>query len=271
MNALPTKSSLSPAAVISMLAGALAAAAAAWGLFGADRLYLTAAQRQSFLPNDVVTLVLVLPALLISMLLAWRGSWPALLCWPGALLYLTYNAIAYCAAFWASAFGFLNLGIGLLSALAVVLTLRSFNLPGLGLYLAGNFPEKLTGGVLLGFGLLFFGMRAALLFQALPAPPAALTPEQATALADVLITPLWIAGGWAMLRRQAAGLAAGGLLFQASLLFLGLLLLFLLQPLLSETPFSWVDFGVIAALGALVVTAAVLYLRGAGRAQRDAA
>jgi hypothetical protein len=271
MNALPTKSSLSPAFAISMLAGALAAGAAAWGLFAAGRLYLTAAQRQSFLPNDVVTLALVLPALLVSMLLAWRGSWPALLCWPGALLYLTYNAIAYSAVFWASPFGFLNLGVGLLSVLAVILTLRGFNLAGLGLYLAGNFPEKLTGGVLLAFGLLFFVMRAGLLAQALQDPPVGITPELATALADVLIMPVWIAGGWAMLRRQAAGLAAGGLLFQASLLFLGLLLLFLLQPLFSGVPVSWVDFGVIAALGALAGTAAVLYLRGAGRAQRDAA
>ena len=47
------------------------------------------------MPNDLVNLLVGLPFLLGVLWLAWRGRLLGRLCWPGALLFVTYNAIAY--------------------------------------------------------------------------------------------------------------------------------------------------------------------------------
>ena len=74
---------------------------------------------------------------------------------------------------------------------------------------------------------------------------------------------VWIAGGVWLWRRQALGYAAGaGLLFQASMLFIGLLVFFLLQPFLTATAFPMQDFGVIFVMGLVCFVPFALFIRG---------
>jgi hypothetical protein len=64
-------------------------------------------------------------------------------------------------------------------------------------------------------------------------------------------------------RRQAFGYVIGaGLLFQASMLFIGLLVLFVLQPFLAEVPFRLEDFVVISVMGLICFVPFGLFVRG---------
>jgi hypothetical protein len=80
------------------------AAASLAGLLKPETIYPDALLRAGLLSNDVVNLLIGLPALLLSVWTGRRGSLGGLLCWPGALLYVFYNALIYSLAMPASWF-----------------------------------------------------------------------------------------------------------------------------------------------------------------------
>jgi hypothetical protein len=64
-------------------------------------------------------------------------------------------------------------------------------------------------------------------------------------------------------RRQPLGYVTGaGLLFQASMLFIGLLAFFILQPVLTAAPFALTDTIVIALMSLIILIPFGLFLRG---------
>ncbi len=97
---------------VALLVGALSLA----GLLLQETVYPSVELRQSFVANDLVTLLVGLPGLLAALWLAWRGRLIGLLFWPGVLFFVVYNAIAYVFALPAGWFFLLYL---LLLALAV--------------------------------------------------------------------------------------------------------------------------------------------------------
>lgn len=116
--------------------------------------------------------------------------------------------------------------------------------------LRGAVPERLSGGVLIGFGVLFFLRGVGQVVKALTDQAALAWPEMGVLVADLLTTPTWVAGGVLLWRKQAFGYAAGaGLLFQSSMLFIGLLVFFIFQPFLTAMPFPVQDFTVVFVMG----------------------
>jgi hypothetical protein len=84
--------------------------------------------------------------------------------------------------------------------------------------------------------------------------------------ADFIISPLWIAYGILLFRRKPMGFAASlAWLYEASMLFLGLILFLLLQPLMTAIPFMLVDVLVVLAMGLFFFVPFVLFLRSAIR------
>jgi hypothetical protein len=87
--------------------------------------------------------------------------------------------------------------------------------------------------------------------------------ERALQIADLTITPAWIIGGGMLWRSKALGYVSGlGLLFQANMLFVALLVFFLLQPLLTDAPFALTDFVVVLVMGSVSFVPFVLFWRG---------
>jgi hypothetical protein len=118
--------------------------------------------------------------------------------------------------------------------------------------------------VLAGFGILFFLQSAGRLASSYIGATPLARPDLAVAVADLLVTPAWVVGGVLLWRRQALGyLTAGGLLFQASMLFIGLLVFFILQPFLAAIPFPAADFVVIFIMGLVCFIPFGLFMRGA--------
>ena len=123
-NKLPLKRALTNAANLSRIVAGLMAAASLAGLIFPSALYATTELQQSYLTNDVVNLLVGLPVLLGAMWFARRGSLLGLLLWPGALLYVIYNYLAYT---FGNPLGWLTF---VFLALVVISTLAIINLIG---------------------------------------------------------------------------------------------------------------------------------------------
>ena len=130
-------------------------------------LYLTEEMRFSSVATDLVNLFIVLPVLLGSMALARRGKLIGLLFCPGALFIVTYHYLAYAIAFTSLWQFVIYLLLVLLSVYTIYGWLSSVDALSVQEQLAGKVPERFAGGVLAGFGLLFFFWRGSVAVQSM--------------------------------------------------------------------------------------------------------
>lgn len=260
-NQLPITRSLSIAYTLSLIVAILMAIVSLAGLLFPSTIYPTADVRSSSIPTDAVNLLIVLPALLGSMALARRGRLIGLLLWPGALLIVIYHYIAFAVGALISWQLVPYVALVALSVYAIASLLASIDSVAVRQQLKDTVPARFSGGMLAAMGILF----VALVAQNL-ADPAATTPEKATAVADLALIPALVIGGVLLWRKQPLGYVAGaGLLFLASMLFVGLLIYFILQPLLTGVPFPVDDFVVIAVMSLVGFAPFGLFMRGVVR------
>ncbi len=255
---------------LSVICAALMGLLSLIGLLFPESIYKTEAIIQSNYPNDVINLILGLPILLGSMWLTNRGKLVGLLFWPGALLYVIYNYIAYVVG---GPFDFPSLAyfvLILISVYSVYDLVRKIDSNAVKRQLAGAVSEKLAGWFLLIFGILFI-LRAISIFVSAQINQTVLPPtEIGVSIADIVISILWIYGGILLLRTKSLGYTLGlGLLFAASMLFVGLIILLIIQPILTAVPFSTIDILVVAIMGLILSIPFILFLRGTIRADRN--
>jgi hypothetical protein len=230
---LPLTHRLSLAYLFSLVVALIMTVASVGGLLYPTRLYPTDALRQSFVANDVVNLAIGLPILLGSTWLARRGKLIGLLLWPGALFYVPYNYLVYTFA--------LPLNVGFLLSL-VLLTSSTYTMAGLIASIDGQevqrrlrsvVPARLAGGILAGLGIAFSLLAIGTVIDHLVNQTPIAGSELALQVSDFMVSPAWVIGGILLWQRRPFGYVAGaGLLFQASMLFIGLIVFLLLQPLL---------------------------------------
>jgi hypothetical protein len=259
--ALPVRNNLSIAYAASLGIAALAAAASAAGIASPAAVYPTEALRRAFVPNDVVSLVLGLPILLGSMGFAARGKLVGLLFWPGALLFLLYNYLIYLFCMPPNAGYLVYLVLVVLTLFTIIGLVAAMDAKAVQERLAGAVPEKLCGGVLAGLSALFLLRVAGILAGS---PDNLPQTELAVNISDFLVSPAWIIGGVLLWRRKALGYASGlGLLFSLSMLFVGLIVVMILQPVLTAAPFDGAGVLIVAAMGLVCFIPCALFLRGA--------
>lgn len=243
---------------LSSLVAALMAALSLAGLLFPSVLYPTTDLRNSSIPTDVVNLVIGLPILLGAMALARRGLLPGLLFWPGMLFFVTYHAVAFAAGVAFAWQFYLYVLLAALSVYTLVRLLASLDASALRQRLQGRVFERLSGGALIGMGLLFAGLALQIITD-----PASAPSEVATGLADLTIIPALLIGGVLLWRRHAWGYVVGaGLLFLVSMLFIGLLVFFVLQPVVAGVPFPLDDFVAIAVMSLFCFIPFGLFVRG---------
>lgn len=262
-NDLPLNGSITLTYISSFLVAILMTVASIAGiLFRAD-IYPTEELIKSFVPNDVVNLFLGLPILLGSMWLAWRGKWIGLLCWPGALFFVTYNYLAYAFAMpmnWAFVFHLILTALSVYTLTGLVASMDSESVRQ---RLSGKVPEKFAGGVLAGLGALFLSRVIGVLVNATVSGTSLAETELAVNVADFLTTPAWVICGTLLWRRKAFGYVTGlGLLFQGSMLFIALIIFLLLQPILTATPLALADVVIIFVMGLICFIPCALFVRG---------
>ena len=260
---LPTRSDLSSAYFLSLIVAFFITAVSLGGLLFPSIFYPSEELRQGYLANDVVNFLIGIPILLGSMWLTKRGKLLGLLCWPGALLYTVYNYIAYIIGMpfgWAT---LLYTLLVLLSAYAVFTLVRSMEWENLKTQLEGKVAEKFSGGVLVFYGIAFFFLALSVITGASPDQETASMPDVGVSIADTVLSALLFVGGILLFRRKPLGYANGmGLLFVASTLFIGVILIVLLQPLLTEAPFVMEDLIVLSGMTLICFIPTGLFMRG---------
>ncbi|MBN1428813.1 MAG: hypothetical protein JXB07_10540 [Anaerolineae bacterium] len=262
-SSLPTTHQLTLAYALSLIVAVLMTAVSLASLLFSSTIYPTDDLRNASIPTDVVNLLIGLPILLGSMALARRGKLIGLLFWPGALLFVVYHYIAFSVGALITWQLIPYLVLVTLSVYTIVSLLSSIDAMAVRQQLTGAVRERFTGGALVGFGALF----AILAIQILSSQTAS-APERATAVADLVIVLALAAGGILLWRKQALGYVVGaGLLFQVSMLFVGLLAYFILQPFLTEAPFPAEDFVVILVMGLICSIPFVLFVRCVTKSQ----
>jgi hypothetical protein len=260
---LPIRINLSRLYAVSLLVAVFITIATVAGLLYQTVIYPTDELLQAFLPNDVTILFIGLPMLLGSMWLAWRGKLIGLLFWPGALFFVVYSYLVYIFAMpFNLAYPF-HLALVMLSVYALIALLACIDAKEIKHRLTGAVPERLAGGILAGLGLLFFVRIIAVMVNALIGEAPLTEAELALNATDFLISPAWVICGILLWRRNAFGYVAGlGLLFQASMLFIGLIIIVLLLPFITNAPFALVDVVVILIMGLVCFIPFGLFARG---------
>jgi hypothetical protein len=260
---LPVRQSLTLLYALSLLVALLMAVASVAALLYPTAFYPAEDLFQAFVPPDVVSLLIGLPVLLGSLSLARRGRLIGLLLWPGALLFVLYNEIVYVFALPLNLGFLLHLGQLTLSLYTLIGLTASIDGAAVQRRLARSVPERVAGGVLAALGALFFLRVIVVMAGAIASQTPVLGPELALQLADFVVAPGMVTGGVLLWRRQRLGYVTGlGLLFQASMLFVGLIVVLLLQPFVLDAPFAPLDVVVVFVLGLLCFVPLVLFARG---------
>ncbi len=260
---LPLSGALTFAFIGSWVIASLMTVASVGGLLYPERCYPTETLRRSLMVTDVVNLVVGLPVLLGSMWLVRRGKLLGLLFWPGALFYVLYHYIVYTFGLPLNVSFVFSLVLLALSAYTMIGLLTRIDAQAVRRRLADHVPARFAGGVLVGLGVLFsllaLGTLANALVDGSPIPEA----ERALQVSDFITTQAWILCGVLLWRRKSLGYVTGaGLLFQASMLFVGLLSYFILQPFLTASSFPVEDFVVVFVMGLVCFIPFGLFVRG---------
>jgi hypothetical protein len=246
----------------SLVITVLMAVASITGLIFHSKIYPTEELLRTCVPNDVVNLFIGLPILIGSMWLAWRGSLLGLLFWPGALFYVFYNAIGYVFALSSNAVFLMQLIIAALSVYTLISLVVNIEGKAIQQQLTGAVPAKVAGGILAGLGFLFFVRVIAAIVSALTSHTPLTETELALHTSDLLITPAWVIGGILLWQHKELGYVTGlGLLFQASMLFIALIIFLLLQPILTKTRFALADIILILIMGLICFVPFALFVR----------
>lgn len=260
---LPIRRGLAPVYASSLAVALLMAVASIAGLAYSAVIYPTDELLRTFVANDVASLLLGMPILLGSMGLARRGRMMGLLCWPGALLFVLYNYLAYVFALPLGLASLLHLALVVLSAYGLLALVAVIDAESVKRSLAGLVPERIGGAVLAGLGLLFFLRALVVLLGAVTSGTAVARTELAVNVSDSLISPIWVIGGALLWRRRSLGYVLGlGLLLGISLLFVALVVLMFVQPLLTAAPVAFVDAIVILGMGLICFIPCSLFARG---------
>jgi hypothetical protein len=206
--------------------------------------------------QDIVTLVVAIPLLLIATSLAARGSLRGQLLQAGALWYFayTYLLMAFGAAY--NSFFLIYVALYSASLLAFVLSLLSIDTTGLAAVLSRRFAHGVIAWLLIGFGtvlaLLWLGRIVPSLVGG--APPAGLE-SYSTLFVQAgdlgLVVPLAILSGVFLLARQSAGyLLAGVLLVQSATFGLALVSMMITMAVSGTAlaPIEVLFFGVVTVV-----------------------
>jgi hypothetical protein len=269
-NNLPVTRSLRWAYLSSLFIAALTAIASIAGLLYPDTVYPTAELQHSYLTNDIFTLILGLPILLLSMWLAWRGrpieiGLIGLLFWPGALFYGLYNYTAYLFGMPFQGLFFLYLVIVVLSLYTLIGLIAVIDGESVKHRLTGHVPERLGGGVLILFGVAYTLLATVMIISNLTgqAQPGLAQSELAVFVADFFMAPAWVIGGVLLWRREPLGYVGGtGLLFSASMLFIGVISIVILQAMQSGAPFPVADVLILLGMALICFIPFGLFVRG---------
>ena len=262
-NNLPINHNLKLVYTLSFFIVILMTVASIAGIMFSSTIYPTDELLSTFISNDVVNILIGVPIMLGSIFLAMRGKLIGLLFWPGALFYVLYNYMIYVLSMPLNWAFFLHLILVTLSMYTLTILVATIDGKKIQQQLAGVLHERIAGGILVGMGILFLIQVIGVMIESLINQTPMVVTEFATHVSDFLISPALIIGGILLFRHKEFGYVSGlGLLFQASMLFIGLIIFMIVQPFLTSEPFLLLDVLVVFIMGLICFIPLALFVRG---------
>ena len=233
------------------------------GLLFSGNFYGSGEFLETFVPNDITNLFVGGPVLLLSLWLASRGGLLGLLFLPGALFYITYTYLIYVFSLPLSivSIGYLILIAG--SFWLIVLLLRWIDAASITEDLGKVVPVRMSG-IVITFSGAIFAIRAIsiLVGSVLNNEPLGAT-ELGVNITDFLVTPIWVIIGILLLKRKQSGYILGlGILYQAIMLMIGLLVYMKIHARLTGQPILLADFVIISVFSLIFLIPFGYYVRG---------
>ena len=249
--------------ILSLSIGCLFAFTSVSGILFGNSIYPTEELFNNFISNDFVNLLIGLPIILVSIVFTLKGKLIGLLLLPGSLLFVVYNYLIYILAMplnWVSLFYLILIGS---SVYAIIKLFTLINGEKIQQQLTGVVYEKSSGAILVGLGLLFMFQAAGAMIDPFINNIQITGLDLAVHISDLAISPFLVIGGILLWRKKAFGYVSGlGLLFQTSMLFIGLIMFLIIEPFLTKTPFLLVDVIVVSIMGLVSFIPLILFSRG---------
>ena len=241
----------------------LFAAASIAGVVAPEQTYRFVQVAEVYQSNDLVNLLFAAPLLIVALVFARRKSFARCL-WAAVLFYSIYNDIAYIYAMPPSIGFVLHVGLLGLGVYTLVALFRGIGDPspepgGA----AGLRPIHRVAGMILALLGATFAVRAVIEMLAVATSGAEFNAAAFPVLvADLLIAPAWIVVGVMLAVNRPFGRRAGqAAAFHMAMLFIGLLLLLVLQPMVTGAAFNVEDFAVVAGMAVIGTLPAVFLAR----------
>lgn len=238
-----------------------------YSLLNRHQLYAAPEVYSSFMPNDLVNLVLGVPFLGLAMLLFRAKKFAGLMLWPGALFFLLYQYTPYLVAVRDTLLWYVWAVQVVLALLSLIGLLVSVNGLDIRERLSDRVRIRLSGWVLTLLGLLILGRQATLLGVALYQGDEIEWLEAAVWVADLAVAvPLLLVSGIGLLRRGVAGFVlAGGMLLAYLLLTIAVIGVLYYQSRYEGSFLNRVDMGVLGAMALVCLWPTIGFLNGAVR------
>ncbi len=184
------------------------------GLYARDSISCAAQARG----QDVVTLVIGIPLLIIGTIVSRRGSLHGKMLQSGALAYMLYTYASYAYLCMYNALFLLYVALFGLSLFAFIIAVRSFGPTEVADALKKRYPRRFLGGYLIGMGVMLTLMWIARIVPSLLLKIAPMGIEHYTTLviqaSDLgVVVPAAIVTGVLLLKRSALGATLGAVLF----------------------------------------------------------
>lgn len=225
--------------------------------------------RLTWLGNDWVTLVVGVPLLVASLLLARRGSIRGLLLWLGMLGYGAYNYAYYMLGAELNVFFPLYIMPLVLSVSTLILALSRIDVADAAASFRPKMPVRIIGGYLVfvavGLAFVWMGVWAAYVFAGQPTPVEPEAFKLVAALDITIMVPALAFGGVLLWRRRAWGYIVAAIAgIQGSLYLLVLSTNSVVQILygLAEAPGELPQWGALAVTTSAVTGLLLANVRG---------
>ena len=225
-----------------------------------------------FVGQDALNLVVGLPILLGSMVLARRGSLIGLLLWPGALFYVAYDYGYYVLGAPYTVFFLPYIGLVTVSMYAAIAVVVAVDGAAVRERLSGVVPVRPVGGFLAVVALLFTALWTMLnLSAATGSSPIDPVLRVVTIMDLSLQLPALLLGGIVLWRRAPIGyVVTAGLLLQAAAYLAGLSAITLLQEALLGAPIDPIAVFPGFVVGAVSLVFVAFFVRGASHTGKAA-
>lgn len=237
------------------------------GLLYKDSIYLTATFMQTFVPNDVVNLIIGLPFLLISLWLTKKGKIIGLLCWPGALFYILYIYFPYILSVPFNMLFLPYLIIFSLSIYTLIGLIVSIDQNAIKNMLIENIPNETFGGILIGLSIFIIIRQVALIINAILNNSIIDQQELAVWIDDLIIgSPIMLIGGYLLWKKRPLGYTVGaGLFISYTLLSFALIPFLAIQSYLRNTAIDLMGIIILLIMTMICAIPFIYFVKGVNR------